>query len=177
VATPTRSSAPSITTGYSARSSLPVLGATLALGAGGADCARADPASASPADDLVSPAQSGLRAATGGSSRFSRMSPDCLTIRCRSLPGARSLGRTTSCTGRPHSRRNCPRVNPDTPRLRATFARFLRPPTRPSLDSPRTRPWTTDVGFCSLPTSTAIFTDSSRVARCRELRAQRSSRS
>ena len=33
---------------------------------------------------------------------------------------------------------------------------------------------TTDVGFCALPaTNTAIFTDSSRVARCRELRARR----
>ncbi len=33
---------------------------------------------------------------------------------------------------------------------------------------------TTDAGFCSLPASgTTIFTDSSRLARCRELRAQR----
>ncbi|MEX2210688.1 MAG: PIN domain-containing protein [Gaiellaceae bacterium] len=33
---------------------------------------------------------------------------------------------------------------------------------------------TTDVGFCALPpANTAIFTDSSRVARCRELRARR----
>jgi predicted nucleic acid-binding protein len=33
---------------------------------------------------------------------------------------------------------------------------------------------TTDVGFCALPqASTTIFTDSTRVARCRELRARR----
>jgi len=32
---------------------------------------------------------------------------------------------------------------------------------------------TTDVGFASLPPSTAIFTDASRLARCRQIRARR----
>jgi predicted nucleic acid-binding protein len=32
---------------------------------------------------------------------------------------------------------------------------------------------TTDIGFASLPSTTAIFTDSSRLARCRQIRARR----